>query len=186
MYVHLSIYLSLCLSICLTVCLSVYLSIYHSFLLSIYLSVYLSISGCFPCSSCVVDLMESLNEIITDLSPIMEEFKETEKSYFAYKRLNFIDKEIDQQVLGIALLDPVKANRRIKPLADRINALLLKSGSLNVDFKLNMMKELTEQSGELSVDGSNAVAEMGEVGVNIMKVGWILISSMALIPINIR
>ena len=114
--------------------------------------------------------MESLNEIMTDLSPIMDEFKEAEKSYFAYKRLNFIDKEIDQQVLGIALLDPVKANRRIKPLADEINALLLKSGSLNVDFRLNMMKDLSEQSGELSVDGSNAVAEMGEVGVNIMKV----------------
>ena len=126
--------------------------------------------GCFPCSSCVVDLMDSLNEVIEDLAPIMEEFKETETSYFAYKRLNFIDKEIDQQILGIALLDPVKANRRIKPLADKINSLLLKSNSLNVDFKLNLMKELTEQSNELSVDGSNAVAEMGEVGVKIMKV----------------
>jgi len=35
--------------------------------------------GCFPCSSCVEDLMESTNAIINTLSPIMEEFRETKR-----------------------------------------------------------------------------------------------------------
>ena len=126
--------------------------------------------GCFPCSSCVEDLMESTNAIINTLSPIMEEFRETEKSFYAYRRLNFIGNEIARLKPEIALLDPAEGNRRVKPLEDEVNNLHWTSKSLNIDFKLSLMDELSRQAEAVSVDGSNAVAEMGEVGVKIMAV----------------
>ena len=126
--------------------------------------------GCFPCSSCVADLMNTTNTIVNELSPIMEEFKETEKSFYAFRRLNFIGSEIDRLKPEIALLDPAEGNRRIRPLEEDVNNLHLNSKSLNVDFKLDLMRNLSKQAEELSVYGSNVVAEMGEVGVKIMEV----------------
>ena len=126
--------------------------------------------GCFPCSSCVGDLMEETSIIIGSLQPIMEEFKETEKSYYAFKRLAFIGNEIDRLKPEIALLDPAEGNRRIRPLEDKVNNLHWTSKSLNVDFKQKLMTDLSKQAVDVAVDGSNAVAEMGEVGVKIMAV----------------
>ena len=126
--------------------------------------------GCFPCSSCVGDLMDTTNAIINALSPIMEEFKETEKSYYAYRRLTFISNEIDRLKPEIALLDPDEGNRRLRPLELVVATLQMASKSLNVDFKAELMRNLSHQAEELSVYGSNVVAEMGEVGIKIMEV----------------
>ena len=126
--------------------------------------------GCFPCPSCVGDLMETANGIVNGLAPIMEEFKETEKSFFAYKRLNFIGSEIDRLKPEIALLNPTEGNNRVEPLEQAVNDLHWESKSLNVDFKQKLMEDLSRQAEGLSVDGSNAVAEMGEVGIKILEV----------------
>jgi len=100
----------------------------------------------------------------------MEEFRETEKSFYAYRRLKFIEEEIDRLRPEIALLDPVEGNKRIQPLEQKVNNLHWTSKSLNIDFKLNLMKGLSNQAEDLANDGSNAVAEMGTVGVKVLGV----------------
>ena len=50
------------------------------------------------------------------------------------------------------------------------NDLHWEAKSLNVDFKQSLMEDLSSQAEDLSVDGSNAVAEMGEVGIKILEV----------------
>ena len=51
-----------------------------------------------------------------------------------------------------------------------MNNLHWTSKSLNLDFKLNLMAGLANQAEDLSADGSNAVAEMGAVGVKVLGV----------------
>jgi hypothetical protein len=51
-----------------------------------------SIQGCFPCASCVVDLVEATDGLNTSLAPLMVEFKGVESSFFAFKRLQYIEK----------------------------------------------------------------------------------------------
>ena len=78
--------------------------------------------GCFPCSSCVADIMEHANSLTGQLAPVMEEFRETEKSFYAYRRLKFIEEEIDRLRPEIALLDPVEGNKRIQPLEQKVTS----------------------------------------------------------------
>ncbi len=76
--------------------------------------------GCFPCSSCVADIMEQADSLTGRLAPVMEEFRETEKSFYAYRRLKFIEEEIDRLRPEIALLDPAEGNKRIQPLEQKV------------------------------------------------------------------
>jgi hypothetical protein len=51
-----------------------------------------------------------------------------------------------------------------------VNNLHWTSKSLNLDFKLNLMAGLATHAEDLAADGSNAVAEMGAVGVKVLGV----------------
>ena len=52
--------------------------------------------GCFPCSSCVSDLLSETGALNDTIAPIMTEFRGVEADFFAYKRLNYIDDEVDR------------------------------------------------------------------------------------------
>ncbi len=43
------------------------------------------VEGCFPCTSCVSDLLDSTENMNNSLSPLMTEFGDKESSYFAYR-----------------------------------------------------------------------------------------------------
>ena len=49
--------------------------------------------GCFPCSSCVADVIMLSDELNTTLTPVMQEFLGVNASYLQYQRLNNIKVE---------------------------------------------------------------------------------------------
>jgi len=77
--------------------------------------------GCFPCSSCIRDLAEITASLNASLSPIMIEFKGVEASFFAYKRLQYIEKEIERLAPEITLLNPQEGARRLGPLESQVS-----------------------------------------------------------------
>lgn len=77
--------------------------------------------GCFPCSSCVGDLAEITSSLNTSLAPIMVEFKGVEASFFAYKRLQYIENEVERLIPEISLLNPQEGARRLGPLESQVS-----------------------------------------------------------------
>ena len=77
--------------------------------------------GCFPCSSCVSDLLDSTNALNSTLAPIMTEFRGVEADFFAFRRLNYIEGEVDRLQPEIALLNPQEGSRRLEPLEQQVN-----------------------------------------------------------------
>ena len=117
--------------------------------------------GCFPCSSCVDDLMKKMKKILEELNPILNEFKRNEASFYANQRLNYLSDQVERLKPEIALLDPSVGNRKMQPLEQSMDQLTRDSKSLNVVYKLERMADLASNAGGLEVDGSNAVHEMG-------------------------
>ena len=64
--------------------------------------------GCFPCSSCVSDLMESADKLDKTLEPIMNEFDAANSTFFAYTRLNYIEEDVEKLRPEIELLNPLE------------------------------------------------------------------------------
>lgn len=125
--------------------------------------------GCFPCASCVADLMATSAELREELAPSMSDFRAKNNSYFTYRRLGYINDEIERLRPEIALLNPEEGNKRIEPLEGSMNNLHITAKSLNVEYKRTLMEELSNQAKAVEKDGLNAVAEMGSVGVEVMS-----------------
>ena len=128
------------------------------------------VDGCFPCESCIEDLMSSMKKIRTDLDPIMEDFKSKEASFYAHTRLNYLNNQIERLIPEIKLLNPVEGNSRIQPLEEATARITGLSKSLNLEYKLERLKEWAEMAQVLETDGSNAVNDMGMVGVEVNRV----------------
>ena len=128
------------------------------------------VDGCFPCESCIEDLMSSMKKIRSDLDPIMEDFKSKEASFYAHTRLNYLNTKVDGLIPEIKLLNPVEGNSRIQPLEEATARITGLSKSLNLEYKLERLKEWAEMAQVLETDGSNAVNDMGLVGVEVNRV----------------
>lgn len=126
--------------------------------------------GCFPCSSCIEDLMVKMNKIMNELMPIMNEFLMNEADFYANQRLNYISEQIDRLKPEIALLDPAVGNRKMMPLEQSMDKLGRESKSLNILYKLERMRDLAKNAQDLETDGSNAINEMGLVGIKVQEV----------------
>jgi len=126
--------------------------------------------GCFPCSSCIEDLMVNMNRIQNELMPIMNEFLRNEASFYANQRLNYISDQIERLKPEIALLDPAVGNRKMMPLEQSMDRLGRESKSLNILYKLDRMRDLAKNAQDLETDGSNAINEMGLVGIKVQEV----------------
>lgn len=126
--------------------------------------------GCFPCSSCVTDVLSKAETMENDLAPAMADFSGVNSSYFTFRRLDYIEKEVNRLRPRIELLDPQKSLKRITPLEDQISAQQKNVKGLNVDFKLSLMEKLKNQTKELEESGRNAQQEMNTVQMKIQKI----------------
>ena len=126
--------------------------------------------GCFPCSSCVEDLMTKMTAILDELTPILNEFKKNEASFYANQRLNYLSDQVERLKPEIALLDPSVGNRKMQPLEESMDRLTRDSKSLNILYKLERMRDLAENAETLEVDGSNAIHEMGLAKLKVQEV----------------
>merc|ERR1712130_674577 len=126
--------------------------------------------GCFPCSSCIEDLMVRMKKIANELLPIMREFLMNEADFYANQRLNYISDQIDRLKPEIALLDPAVGNRKMMPLEQAMEKLVRESKSFTILYKLDRMRELAKDAQDLETDGSNAINEMGLVGIKVQEV----------------
>ena len=64
--------------------------------------------------------MEGTDGLNNSLAPIMVEFKGVEASYFAFKRLQYIEKDVDRLMPEIELLNPQEGSRRLQPLEQQV------------------------------------------------------------------
>jgi laminin alpha 3/5 len=126
--------------------------------------------GCFPCASCVSDLIETTENLNSSLAPIMDEFGGKESSFFAFRRLNYIEEDVQRLMPEIELLNPQEGSRRLQPLEAQVAEQQKRVKSLNVDYKLNVMDALSMEATELGGMASEAVTDMGKVGVQIMSI----------------
>ncbi len=126
--------------------------------------------GCFPCSSCVADLMHYTDSLNSSIAPIMREFAGVEAEYFAFRRLNYIESEVDRLQPEIELLNPAEGSRRLEPLEAQVDEKQRRAKSLNVEYKMGIMKDLREQANDMQEKGRKAVDDMTKVGREINKV----------------
>ena len=126
--------------------------------------------GCFPCSSCVEDLMVRMNNILGELGPILKEFKSNEASFYANQRLSYLSDQVERLKPEIALLDPTVGNRKMQPFEQSMDDLERESKSLNIMYKLERMTDLAKNAEGLETDGSNAIHEMGLTQVKVQEV----------------
>ena len=126
--------------------------------------------GCFPCSSCIEDLMRTMNMILEELAPILREFRSNEASFYANQRLNYLSQQVEKLKPEIDLLDPSVGNKKMQPLEFGMDKLTRDSKSLNVLYKLERMKDLAKNAAALETDGSNAIHEMGLAMVKVQEV----------------
>ena len=73
---------------------------------------FLTFSGCFPCESCVGDLMNATTLMKDSFEPIKKEFEGVESSVFANRRLKYLDREIEKKMPEMELLNPEERIRR--------------------------------------------------------------------------
>ena len=72
----------------------------------------------------------------------MEEFREKQTSFFAMQRLKYITDKLDRLRPEIEILNPQERATRMQPLEQQIDSQSISVKSLNVDYKLDRMKEL--------------------------------------------
>ena len=77
---------------------------------------------------------------------------------------------MDRLVPEIALLDPAEGNKRMRPLETETERLVRESKSLNIQYKLERMRDLAGKAEDLQTDGNNAVHEMGQAGIRVLEV----------------
>ncbi len=119
--------------------------------------------GCFPCSSCVSDLLDLTDSLNSTLAPIMTEFRGVEAGFFAFRRLNYIEGEVDRLQPEIELLNPQEGSRRLEPLEAQVVEQQQTAKGLNIEYKMNRMKEMKEEARQLQDKGRRAVTDMARV-----------------------
>lgn len=125
--------------------------------------------GCFPCPSCVGDLMDVAGAMTSALGPVSDEFRTAEASYFAYRRLQYIKDEVETLQPELQLLNPEEGSRRLRPLEHQIADQQLKAKSLNVAFKLDLMAQLQKGAEGLLSSGRDAVADTSKVRADMER-----------------
>ena len=125
--------------------------------------------GCFPCSSCVADLMESAETLNSTLAPIMDEFEAANSAFFAFTRLEYIDDTVERLRPEIELLNPLEGTRRLQPLENKLFQHQQSVNRLKVDYKVKTMEELDVMANDLSTSANEANENMNKVGTQIMN-----------------
>lgn len=126
--------------------------------------------GCFPCSSCVSDILEATEVLNSTLTPIRLEFGGVESSFFAFRRLKYIENDVENLMPEIELLNPLEGSRRLQPLESQVGDQQKRVKSLIVDYKLNMMEGLRVEAKELGVMASEAVDDMSKFNLLIRQI----------------
>ncbi len=124
--------------------------------------------GCFPCSTCVSDLLTATESLNSTLSPIMSEFGGVNSSYLANRKLENIQDEVQSLMPEIELLNPQEGKRRLQPLEKQVTQLQQSVKSLNVGFRSKDMEEAELKAQELGEKASLALEDMGKVGIQIL------------------
>ena len=93
----------------------------------------------------------------------MEEFREKQTSFFAMQRLKYITDKLDRLRPEIEILNPQERATRMQPLEQQIDSQSISVKSLNVDYKLDRMKELEGEAVTLENSGRGVVQEMSQV-----------------------
>lgn len=126
--------------------------------------------GCFPCESCVGDLMNSTSLIDQSLAPVMQEFQGVESSVFASRRLEYLERTVDSLMPELALLDPQQMSQRLQPLEGQLAEQQKRINSLNVVYRMNNMNELSLEADALKEMGKQAVDDMAKVNEKIDEI----------------
>ena len=80
--------------------------------------------GCFPCSTCVSDLMGTANNLSDTMAIVLQDFQGLNSSYLATQKLNSIDDEVEKKLKSeIALLDPQVRMKKLTPLEGQVTTL---------------------------------------------------------------
>ena len=111
--------------------------------------------------------METTEKLDQTLAPIMDEFDAANSTFFAFTRLNYIEEDVERLRPEIELLNPLEGTRRLQPLENQLFQQQQAVKRLNVDYKLNVMEEITEDAKELSTNANEAMDNMGKVNVQI-------------------
>ena len=75
----------------------------------------------------------------------MVEFKGVEASFFAFKRLQYIEKDVDRLMPEIELLNPQEGSRRLQPLEQQVRHD--KATFLVLFPRLRLLKPVTAPCG---------------------------------------
>ncbi len=121
--------------------------------------------GCFPCASCVSDLLDATDKLNETLAPIVEEFRGVEADFFAFRRLSYIEDDVERLQPEIELLNPQEGSRRLEPLEEQAADLQKTAKSLNIGYKMSVMGELKQEAQELQEKGNKAVQDMSIVSL---------------------
>ena len=84
--------------------------------------------------------------------------------------MNYIEEDVEKLLPEIELLNPQEGSRRLQPLENQIADKAKKVKSLNVEYKLNVMADLSKEAKDLDAEAATAVDDMGKVGVEIMAI----------------
>ncbi len=126
--------------------------------------------GCFPCPSCVSDLLEVTDMLNSTLAPVSSEFRGKEAEFFALRRLKYIEGEADRLTPEIELLNPEEGSKRLEPLEEQVSDHQQSAKGLNVEYKMNRMKDMKEEAKQLEEKGRKAVTDMSVVSDDLSRV----------------
>ena len=112
-------------------------------------------------------MVDKTKSIEKELRPIMEEFREKQTSFFAMQRLKYITDKLDRLRPEIEILNPQERATRMQPLEQQIDSQSISVKSLNVDYKLDRMKELEGEAVTLENSGRGVVQEMSQVKADV-------------------
>lgn len=124
--------------------------------------------GCFPCSTCVSDLLVMAETLNSTLVPVLDDLGGVNSSYLATRKLENVNAIVDALIPEIDLMNPDEGKRRLEPLENQVTQLQQNVKSLNVDYKLNVMAELDQRAAELGDQASMTLEDMGKVNVQII------------------
>ena len=84
-------------------------------------------------------------------------------SFFAFKRLQYIEKDVDRLMPEIELLNPQEGSRRLAPLEQQVSNQQKTVKSLNIEYKRKVMADLSKEAKDLENNAATSVEEMGKV-----------------------
>ncbi len=125
------------------------------------------VEGCFPCSSCVSDVLAMTDSLNRTLTPVMNEFEGVNSSYLAFQRLNYIQAEMTRLLPEVQLLNPQEGSRRLEPLENQVAEQQRLAKSLNIEYKKSIMDGLKVDAQKLQEKGQDSVDDMNRAGAEM-------------------